>query len=35
MGPNYAQQVRNALYIVELAGKAGQVPVMRAWRIRC
>src|SRR5258708_481227 len=27
LGPNYAQQVRNALYIVELAGKAGQVPV--------
>lgn len=27
MGPNYAQQVRNALYIVELAGKAGQVRV--------
>jgi inosine-uridine nucleoside N-ribohydrolase len=27
MGPNYAQQVRNALYIVELAGRAGQVPV--------
>ena len=27
LGPNYAQQVRNALYIVELAGKTGQVPV--------
>ena len=27
LGPNYAQQVRNALYIVDLAGKSGQVPV--------
>lgn len=27
MGPNYAQQVRNALYIVDVAGKSGQVPV--------
>ncbi len=27
LGPDYAQQVRNALYLVELAGKAGQVPV--------
>ena len=27
LGPNYQQQVRNALYIVELAGKSGQVPV--------
>jgi inosine-uridine nucleoside N-ribohydrolase len=27
LGPNYAQQVRNALYIVELAGKAGKVAV--------
>ena len=27
LGPNYAQQVRNALYIVEVAGKAGKVPV--------
>ena len=27
LGPNYAQQVRNALYIVEVAGKAGRVPV--------
>lgn len=27
LGPNYAQQVRNALYIVEIAGKAGRVSV--------
>lgn len=27
LGPNHAQQVRNALYLVELAGKAGRVPV--------
>ncbi len=27
LGPNYAQQVRNALYLVDLAGKSGQVPV--------
>jgi purine nucleosidase len=27
LGPNYAQQVRNALYLVELAGKAGRVAV--------
>lgn len=27
MGPNYAQQVRNALYIVDVAGKSGQIPV--------
>lgn len=27
LGPDYAQQVRNALYIVQVAGKAGQVPV--------
>ncbi len=27
MGPNYEQQVRNALYIVDVAGKSGQVPV--------
>jgi len=27
LGPDYAQQVKNALYIVELAGKSGQVPV--------
>jgi inosine-uridine nucleoside N-ribohydrolase len=27
MGPNYDQQVRNALFLVDLAGKSGQVPV--------
>jgi inosine-uridine nucleoside N-ribohydrolase len=27
MGPLYEQQVRNALYIVDLAGKSGRVPV--------
>ena len=27
MGPEYEQQVRNALYIVEVAGYAGKVPV--------
>jgi len=27
MGPLYAQQVRNALYLVDLAGKSGRVPV--------
>lgn len=27
LGPDYAQQVRNALYIVDIAGKSGQVPV--------
>ena len=27
LGPDYAQQVRNALYLVDLAGKSGQVPV--------
>lgn len=27
LGPDYAQQVRNALYLVELAGRAGRVPV--------
>jgi purine nucleosidase len=27
LGPNHAQQVRNALYLVDLAGKSGQVPV--------
>jgi inosine-uridine nucleoside N-ribohydrolase len=27
LGPDYAQQVMNALYIVDLAGKSGQVPV--------
>ena len=27
LGPDYAQQLKNALYIVELAGKSGQVPV--------
>lgn len=27
LGPHYQQQVRNALYIVDLAGKSGQVPV--------
>lgn len=27
LGPDYAQQVRNALYVVEVAGKAGRVPV--------
>ncbi len=27
LGPNYAQQVRNALYVVDLAGKSNQVPV--------
>ena len=25
MGPNYAQQVRNALFLVDLAGKSGRV----------
>jgi inosine-uridine nucleoside N-ribohydrolase len=30
MGPEgYEQQVRNALYVVDLAGKSGQVPVFR------
>lgn len=27
LGPDYAQQVQNALYLVELAGRAGRVPV--------
>ena len=27
LGPNYGQQVKNALYMVALAGKAGKVPV--------
>jgi inosine-uridine nucleoside N-ribohydrolase len=27
MGPHYEQQVRNALYLVDLAGKSGRVPV--------
>jgi inosine-uridine nucleoside N-ribohydrolase len=27
LGPHYAQQVRNALYLVDLSGKSGQVPV--------
>lgn len=27
LGPNYDQQVRNALYLVDLAGRSGQVPV--------
>ena len=27
LGPDYAQQVRNALYVVEVAGKAGRVAV--------
>jgi inosine-uridine nucleoside N-ribohydrolase len=27
MGPNAEQQVRNALYVVDLAGKSGKVPV--------
>ena len=27
MGPEYEQQVKNALYIVDLAGRSGQVPV--------
>lgn len=27
MGPNYDQQVRNALFLVDLAGKSGQIPV--------
>lgn len=27
LGPDYTQQVRNALYVVDLAGKSGQVPV--------
>ena len=27
MGPEYDQQVKNALYIVDLAGRGGQVPV--------
>jgi inosine-uridine nucleoside N-ribohydrolase len=27
MGPEYEQQVKNALYIVDLAGRGGQVPV--------
>lgn len=27
LGPNYAQQVRNALYVVDLAGKSNRVPV--------
>jgi inosine-uridine nucleoside N-ribohydrolase len=27
LGPDYAQQVRNARYLVDLAGRSGQVPV--------
>lgn len=27
LGPDYAQQVRNALFLVDLAGQSGQVPV--------
>jgi purine nucleosidase len=27
LGPDYAQQVTNALYLVDLAGKSGQIPV--------
>ena len=27
LGPNYLQQVRNALFMVDLAGKSGKVPV--------
>lgn len=27
LGPDYDQQVRNALYVVDLAGKSGQIPV--------
>ncbi|MDE1162817.1 MAG: nucleoside hydrolase [Acidobacteriaceae bacterium] len=29
MGPRYDQQVRNALYVVDLAGYSGKVPVLR------